>query len=486
MYRADQLQRRIPVLSIQAPQDRGEGFQVRLDGAPLPLDLLGQELPVNPGEHTVLATSKRGDLPLRYKRTIRLEAGSNLPIAIELTPYSPEVKCVLEAQTADALAKCLSKANGASNLNVRVGLELSGYHDTMHVDVFSPSIHTSVEHVTAGWGLGASLLVDLVSAASVDILATASPAWRELRWVPGLSGHKRFGDVDLGFSASLSHEPDYLSGDVGLRASLDLRQKTITPTLGYSFSHDRNAKTPPAEAPPPGTSVFAKHINRHALNLDVGVVLSKAMFGSLTLTMVFEDGDTSKPYRHIPMFDPAVVAQVIRPGETIDHVNLLRLPERPLEQLPTERKRFALAANVAHRFTSSTLRVSERLYADTWGVKASTTDLRFMVDVRKYLRVWPHLRFHGQGGASFYQLAYAATENPDGTLLVPALRTGDRELGPLVAGTAGGGIRYDFGERRSYGLSFSADVVYSRFLRALFAKDRFGYFGALNFQTAFE
>ncbi len=477
--RAEQLQRRTPVLVINPPSEKGEGFEVRLDGAPLPIEVLGQEVPVNPGEHTVIATGKRGDLPLRYKKTVKLDAGTNLPVTIELTPYSPEVKCILEAQTAESLAKCLSKPSATSNLAVRIGTEVSGYHDTMHVDVFTPSINTQVEHVTAGWGIGAALLVDIVTAASVDILATASPRWREVRWVPAVNGHKRFGDVDVGLNASLSDEPDYLSGDVGAKVAIDLLQKTVTPTIAYDFSHDVNAR---AETP---WSVFSKHINRHAVTLDLGLVLTKATFGSVNFTMVFEHGDTSKPYRHIPMFSPDI-AQLIRPGETIDHVNLLRLPERPLEQLPDDRKRFAIAAQVAHRFNSSTLRASERLYADTWGLKATTTDIKYMVDVLKELRVWPHLRFHAQSAASFYQLAYAASYNLDGTVSIPALRTGDRELGPLVAATLGGGIRYDFGARRSYGVSFNGDVVYSRFLKQLFAKDRWGYFGALGFEAEFE
>jgi hypothetical protein len=479
--RGEQLRRRIPVLVIQGPsdQDKVEGFEVRLDGAALPIEILGQDVPVNPGEHTVLSTAKRGDLPLRYKRTVRLEAGATLPVAIELTPYSPEVKCMMEAQTAEQLAKCLSKPSAASNLTVRVGTEVSGYHDTMHVDVATPSIRTSVEHELNGWGVGAVLLVDVVTAASVDILATASPRWREVRWVPALSGHKRWGDVDVGLSAGLSHEPDYLSADVGGKVSVDLRQKTITPTIAYNYSHDVNGKTDTS------WSVFAKHINRHALTLDLGIVLTKATFGSLAFTSVFEKGDTSKPYRHIPMFSP-FWAERIKPGQSIDAVNLVRLAERPLEQLPDERKRFALTAQVAHRFATSTLRASQRFYADTWSLKATTTDLRYLYDLRKDLRIWPHLRFHAQSATSFYQLAYTALENPDGTMTIPALRTGDRELGPLVAVTGGGGIRYDFGARRSFGISFNGDVVYTRFFRALFVKDRWGYFGALNFEAEFE
>jgi tetratricopeptide (TPR) repeat protein len=478
-YRSESLRRKIPVVILVPPQTIPEGFSVEVDGVTLPVDALGTEMPLNPGDHTVVAVGKRGKLPLRFSRKVHLEGGNNLPIDLELTPYSPEIKCLLSAQNAEAIARCLNRGESTSSVTVRVRSEFSGYHDTMNVDVLSPSVAANAEHVTGGWGIGASMLVDMVTAASVDIVATASPRWREVRYVPALNGHKRFGDVDVGLSAGLSREPDYLSTDVGARATMDFLQKTVTPTIAYSYSHDVNAK---AQTP---WEIYAKHINRHALNFDVGLVLTKATFASITSTMVFESGDSSKPYRHIPLFD-ARIAPLIRPGETIDSVNLFRLPERPLEQLPVDRKRFAIAGQVAHRFANSTLRGSQRLYTDTWGLMATTTDVRYLVDLTKDVRVWPHARFHAQSGTNFYQLAYTATPNPDGTTSLPVYRTGDRELGPLLAGTFGAGVRYDFGAQHNYGVAFSGDVVYTRFSKTLFALDRWGYFGALNFEAVFD
>lgn len=69
---------------------------------------------------------------------------------------------------------------------------------------------------------------------------------------------------------------------------------------------------------------------------------------------------------------------------------------------------------------------------------------------------------------------------------IPAIRTGDRELGPIIAVTGGGGIRWDFGPRRKLGLTFNGDVVYTRFLNHLFVKERVGLFGALGFDAEFE
>ncbi len=476
-YRATQLRRRTPAIVIEPPKDT-EGVTLELDGAALPLEMLGQEIPVNPGEHTVVANSKRGDLPLRFKRTVLLEASTTVPIAIELTPFSPEVRCILEAQTADALSKCMRLSSPTSNLDVRIGTEVSGYTDTMDVDVLTPSVFTTAEHATDGWGVNAAFLVDVVTAASVDILATASPRWREVRYVPAVGGHARFGDADVGVSGSLSHEPDYLSVSGGARIALDLLQKTVTPSLAVDYSHDTSgrSKTP--------YSVYSNEIDRVGVTAGLGLVLSKATFGSMTVTAVIEDGDTSKPYRYVPMFAPEV-APLVPKGLEIDSVNLFRLAERPLEQLPDHRERFAVALSAAHRFSGSTLRVSERLYLDTWGVKASSTDGRFLIDVVDGLRLWPHLRFHGQTGASFWELAYVASEGPEG-LVVPTVRTGDRELGPLIAVTGGGGARVAFGKHDEYAVSFAGDVVYSRFLNPLFVKDRWGYFGAFSLEAEFD
>ena len=189
------------------------------------------------------------------------------------------------------------------------------------------------------------------------------------------------------------------------------------------------------------------------------------------------------------MFAPDVAAQVPK-GLTVEGVNNNRLPERPLEQLPLERQRYGLAFSVAHRFTNATLRVSERGYYDSWGVLATTTDGRFMYDVTKGFRLWPHLRVHYQGNASFYQLAYVAqptdSTDPNSGVAIPAFRTGDRELAQMLGITAGGGARYDFGERRAYGLMFNGDFISTLFLNHLFTKRRFGFFGALTFEAEFE
>ncbi|HEX4515037.1 MAG TPA: DUF3570 domain-containing protein, partial [Polyangiaceae bacterium] len=163
-----------------------------------------------------------------------------------------------------------------------------------------------------------------------------------------------------------------------------------------------------------------------------------------------------------------------------------RLPERPLEQTPLSKRRIALTARLAHRFDGSTLKLEERLYGDTWGLFASTTDARWIFDVGKRVGIWPHVRFHGQTAVSFWKRAYVSGENvaaPGWDL--PVFRTGDRELGPLWTATGGGGLYVYLGsaaEPQKTRLSFSIDGMFTSFLDDLYITQRSGLISSVTLE----
>ena len=481
--RAQTLREKTPKVVIRKPA-QADALVVTMNGAPIANDKLDGEVWINPGQRTIKAQGKVNGVDLEFEQTIDAAEFETATVEIKLGPRGAKgdqamMRCMLAAQTRDDFAKCLKSDSGPS-LNLHLASEMSGYHDTDHVDVVTPAFLVSAENPTGGWGINASFLVDMVTAASADIIATASPRWREVRYVPSIGGHKKIGDADVSLKANLSHEPDYLATSFGGGVSLDLRQKTITPAFGYELSHDISGRA--------GTpfSVYSREINRHGIDASVTFVLDKATFFAASLTAVIESGDTSKPYRYIPMFAPDV-AKRVPIGLSIEGVNKNRLPIRALEQLPTNRQRWAIAGLLAHRFSASTIRAEERLYIDSWGLKASTTDLQFLVDLSERLRVWPAARFNVQSAASFWQLAYPAlASKKDATFTLPALRTGDRELGPLYGVTLGGGARYAFGEKKAWAISVNADVVYTRFLDHLFLLDRLGLFGATTLEVELE
>ncbi len=359
-----------------------------------------------------------------------------------------------------------------------VGSETSVYQDTDFTTVVTPVIFGGVENVLAGWGVSGSFLVDVVSTASADIVATASSRWSEERYAPALTGHRRFGDVDVALRGSFSSEPDYLSIAGGGTLSVDLARKTVTPMVTYDFAHDTlgRAGTP--------FSLFSRPIARHTASVGVGLVLDKATVFVPSVTAVVELGDSSKPYRFIPMFSETTVLQV-QPGMLAAQIDPLRLDFRPLEQLPTERQRWALDGRLLHRFSASTLRVDQRLYADTWGLRATTTDARYFADVSERVRLGGHLRFHAQNAVSFWRLAYVATMTSAGPR-VPALRTEARELGMLYTPTLGSDLRWALDHAGRYALTFNADFGYTKFINQLFIDHRVSFLGSTVFEVGFE
>jgi hypothetical protein len=369
-----------------------------------------------------------------------------------------------------------------SDTFTHISTEISGYGDTDHVFVTTPTIAATIERPTAGWSLGGRYLVDAVSAASVDIVSTASRNWKELRHVGSLNGTFKPHDTGVSGAFTVSREPDYLSLTGGGSFLQDFDQKNILMVLGYGYGRDVIGRhdTP--------SDIFSRVLVHHAASAAFTFVLDRATALSIEADGVFEQGDQSKPYRYIPMFTSDVAASVRR-GAAIDIVNALRLPERPLEQLPTSRERYALSARISHRYDASTLRLDERLYNDSWGLIASTTDLRYLVDLGKRLIFWPHFRFHAQRGVSFWQRAYVSERTAtfaQGDWSLPALRTGDRELGPLWTGTTGLGLRWSVGPSEtpsSWVVSLSGDLMYTNFADALYVLYRTAGFVAVGLEV---
>ncbi len=308
-------------------------------------------------------------------------------------------------------------------------------------------------------------------------MATASPRWVEVRYVPTLNAHVKVDDTDLGINGVISVEPDYLAIGAGASVAVDLAQKNVTPSLRYDFGYDIQGRA--------GTpfDVFSTKIHRHGLTGAVTFVVNKSTIFIPSATAVVEFGDTYKPYRYLPTFRPGTA---LLKGETVDSVNALRTPARISDQLPDNRQRYALAGLLATRWTDVTLRLSERLYVDSWGLAATTTDFVLPIDVTKDFRMWPHLRFHAQTGVQFWELGYVVENADGGGLIMPQLRTGDRELGPMLQGMGGVGTSIDLSGDDTLVLRLKADVIYTRFLNHLFQLGRFGGFGAADIDIVFD
>lgn len=352
-----------------------------------------------------------------------------------------------------------------SDLAFRLRTEVTGYKDSDATSVLTPGARAELAGVTDGWAVGASLLVDVVTAASADIVATASPRWTDTRYVPGLDGRFKVGDVTLSAAAGGSVESDYYAGSGTIAMGVDLANKTITPAFSYGFGYDLAGRR---DTP---LDVYSLELMRHSFAANITFVVNKSTIFVPGFAAVIELGDQEKPYRYLPTFSEGTQ---IEAGASKEEVDLARTSVRLAENTPDLRQRYALSGLIAHRFGSATLRLEERLYIDDWLLMATTTDSTIPVDIGSSFRLWPHLRLHAQKGVSFWEAAYIVEENAQG-VVAPQLRAGDRELGPMVSATAGAGFRVG-GDH--VGFTFAADAIYTRFLDHLFIQDRIAGFAA--------
>lgn len=372
-----------------------------------------------------------------------------------------------------APATTSAPADSSSSLRVRAASDVAAYADSDHVYVLTPSLSTTVESPLEGWSVGGSYLVDAVSAASVDIVATASRHWREVRHAGTLQGAYKPGAFGVAAHAGISVEPDYLSWSAGATVTQDLLDQNVSLLLALNHAHDVAGR---GDTP---FSVFSRTIDRERIKAGVTLVLDPATLVTFMLDAGFEHGDQSKPYRYVPLFQPGV--DVPR-GASIDDVNRLRVSSRPLEQLPLTRDRFAITVGLLHRFDGSTLRFDERVYADTWLLLASSTDVRWLIDWGRSVELGPHLRMHAQKGTDFWQHAYVLRPGLD----FPALRTGDRELGPLLAGTLGLTVRLRLGpsdDRDRWILGLDVNATETRYLDDLYLTQRVSAYSALYLEA---
>jgi hypothetical protein len=361
---------------------------------------------------------------------------------------------------------------------VRASSEVGAYRDSFATAVLTPTIAARVESPESGWSAQGRYLVDVVSAASPDVVATASPRWSETRHAGNADLRYKPGAFGAGLSASTSYTPDYFSGGAQGSVVFDLDDdKTWTLSAARGFAHDIIGRT--------GTplSIFSRKLDTFSASVGLSRVIGPRTLGVLVVDAYAERGDSSKPYRYVPLFLPADAARVGR-GASVEDVARLRSGARPLEQLPLSRDRLAVTLRIAHRFDGATLRAEERLYGDTWGMPASTTEARLYVDLGRRVTIGPTVRGHVQGKTGFYRRAYASTGAAD----VPAVRTGDRELGALFSLSAGALLRVGLGsdgDPMATAIGFDVDGTFTRFADALYVTHRFAGLTALSIETRF-
>jgi hypothetical protein len=277
----------------------------------------------------------------------------------------------------------LAAASLASAGSARADGELSlrsFYYKERATRVVQPMLDAKLdigEHGT----VDGHLLVDAITSASVGAGAAGDP-FTEYRKEGGVGYLHELEDGRVGASARYSHEPDYQSVFVSGRGEIDLAHDNavlgLTTALGFDDISNAGAVG--------GMGVLVKgELSTIMTSLSFSQILSKNLVAGATYDLIYLDGFLANPYRSVA-------------------AGGMLVPER----MPDSRLRHAWLGSLRGFVpaTSTTLVGSYRFYADDWGVRAHTPELRVVQPTWRGLVAHLRLRWHHQGEAEFFEDIY--------------------------------------------------------------------------------
>ncbi len=344
-----------------------------------------------------------------------------------------------------ALAACaaLGAPSGARATD-RVAAAFTLYADSDHVTVASPRIAGSIDvgPVTAS----VTATVDVVSAASVDLVTAASPGGFEEARVEATGAasydFREGRTVSAHFGAS--REPDYFSFTAGGGASWDVLDRQATLGLEYSYTRSDVGRT--------DDEIFSRLKEQHALELSVSPLLARWAVADVAYGLTAVEGFQANPYRYVRLYAPGSPAHATAvaehvPDQRFRHVATVRL------RLRAARPLFAM--------------VEQSFYADTWGVLAHAARARASLALGAFT-VSVEGRGYRQLGASFYERRYETFPS------APTLRTADKELGPMWTARIGPHVDWTspVPSGGSLRIGIGGDMLHMRYLDYEFLSSR--------------
>lgn len=319
------------------------------------------------------------------------------------------------------------------------------YTDDDNNEVIRPTVAGSV--VAGPVTATAKTSIDFITAASVDLVTAASPrGFSEERKQVDATGDWDLRDgagVTAGYRLSL--EPDFVTHGASVGARRDLLQRHISLQVGYGLSLATVSRR--------NDTVFSASRRQHDANISLTRILTVDTAADFAYALTFVDGFQHSPYRFVRLYDLAG-------GPHVTAVT---------EHAPDKRLRHSAVARLRTRITRSLFgQLGYRLYVDSWGMTAHTVTGRAIFGITADLTLTAEVRGHIQDAVSFYRVKYTTFPS------APALRTADKELGPMW--TALGGLHLDWAAittaASTLRVGLGADVLHMRFTDYLFLSAR--------------
>lgn len=264
--------------------------------------------------------------------------------------------------------------------------------------------------------------VDSVSAASVDVLATASEYTEErTELTAGVDYLYERAILSLGYTNS--SENDYEANTVYFSVSQEFFGGMSTVTLGYANGWDQVGKR--------DNESFQEEADRRNYQLGLSQVITTNSLLGLDFEVVTDEGFLENPYRQNRFIDPN------------DADNFQYQPER----YPETRTSYSIATRALYYLPyRASIRAEYRYFSDTWGIDSHTYELAYVHALNPRWSLEGTARFYDQTQASFYSDLYAF-ENSQTHL------ARDKEMSSFSGITLGGGLVYEWKQTSLPGIS---------------------------------
>lgn len=252
------------------------------------------------------------------------------------------------------------------------------YHryDGGGMEIRGPSVLVR-KAVSNSVSVSANHYVDKVSAASVDVVTTASP-YEEERKENSVGVDYLVGKAIYSLTYTTSKENDFTAKAFNFGASQDFFGDLTTLSFGYAVGEDVVGRT--------GDPLFQENADRQHFRFGLTQVLTKNMLASISHEFITDEGYLNNPYRQVRYVNAAGTGTL-----------------NQSEVYPNTRASEATALRLGYYLPwRSGLHVEYRIFEDSWGVDAKDWGVTYVQPLPNGWEVEANLRQYKQSAADFY------------------------------------------------------------------------------------
>ena len=258
--------------------------------------------------------------------------------------------------------------------------------------------------------------VDSVSAASIDVIATASEYEEErTEYSLGLDYLHDKTIVSTGFTNSKENDFEANSGFLSISQSFFGDLTTLS--LAYVKGKDDVGMI---------NNVFSEQAERDIYKMGLSQVLTKNSLLGFNLEMITDEGYLNNPYRSYRFL--------------VDENDPSAGDDTATEKYPQTRTSYAAAVRALYYLPyRASLRAEYRFFNDSWDITAHTYELAYVHPLSARWTVEGRYRYYTQTQAEFYKDLFPFKD-------AETFMARDKELSRFSDFTVGGGVTYEFGQ----------------------------------------